>query len=146
MRRKFFRGPFAPLSGSFFFTPPPNRPTRDFFWIFPEIDQSMPFYCPIMFSKGNLMSLNTFLTLFRCFIHFFTPKSHSEVMRSSKMVYFGPFGPYKEKWLKNVIFHDFFKVLLGNLRWCFRYVEMFLGPLEGVLSPRAHFGTVYDSQ
>ena len=67
------------------------------------------------------MSLNTFLTLFWYFIHFFAPKSHSEVMRSSKMTYFSPLGPYKGKWLKSVIFHDFFKLLLGGLIWCFRY-------------------------
>ena len=102
--------------------------------------------CPIMFSKGNLMSLNTFLTLFWYFIHFFDPKSHFDVMNSFKTHYFGPLGPYKGKWLKNVIFHDFFKLLLGVLRWCFRYVEMFWGPLEGVLTLRIHFGPVYDSQ
>ena len=55
------------------------------------------------------------------------------------MAHFGSLGPHKEKLPKNVIFHDFFKLLLGGLRWSCRYVEMFLGPLEGVLSPRIHF-------
>ena len=29
---------------------------------------------------------------------------------------------------KNLIFHDFFKLLLGDPRWYCRYVEMFLEP------------------
>ena len=55
------------------------------------------------------------------------------------MAHFGSLGPHKEKLPKNVIFHDFFKLLLGGLRWSCRYVEMFLGPLKGVLNPRIHF-------
>ena len=47
------------------------------------------------------------------FIHLFASKSLSEVTRSLKMPNFGPLGPYKGKWIKNVIFHDFFKVVLG---------------------------------
>ena len=35
------------------------------------------------------------------------------------MAYFGSLGPHKGKWLKNVIFHDFFKLFLGVLKWCF---------------------------
>ena len=81
-----------------------------------QSDQSKSFQCPISFPKGNLMSLNTFLKLFSYFIHFFVPKSHSEVMRSLKMAYFIPLSPYNVKLLKNVIFHDFFKLLLGVLR------------------------------
>ena len=92
------------------------------------------------------MSLNTFLTLFWYFIHFFAPKSHSEVTRSQKMAYFSHLGHYKGKWVKNVIFHDFFKPLLGVLLWCFRYVEMFLGSPEGVLSSRIHFWFVSERQ
>ena len=38
-----------------------------------------------------------------------------------------------------MIFHDFFKLLLSGLRWSCRYLEMFLGPLEGILSLRIHF-------
>ena len=49
------------------------------------------------------------------------------------------FASCKEKWLKNVIFHDFFKVLLDVLRWYCRYVEMFLEHLGGVLSLRTYF-------
>ena len=45
-----------------------------------------------------------------------------------------------------MIFHDFLKLLLGHLRWCFTYLEMFSGPLEGILRPRIHFGPVYNSQ
>ena len=55
-------------------------------------------------------------------------------MRRCKIAYFSLLSPYNEKWPKNVIFHEFFKLLLGDLRWCFRYVEMFWGPLEGVLN------------
>ena len=55
------------------------------------------------------------------------------------MPYFGPLGPYKEKLPKNVIFDDFFKLVLNVPRCYPRYVEMFLGPLEGVLSVRTHF-------
>ena len=111
-----------------------------------QSDQNKSFQCPISFPKGNSVSLNIFLTLFSYFIHYFVPKSHSEVMRSLKMAYFILLSPYKVKSLKNVIFHDFFKLLLGVLRWCFRYVEMFLGPLEGVFTLRIHFGSAYDTQ
>ena len=52
------------------------------------------------------------------------------------MAHFSSLSPHKEKLPKHVIFHDFFKLLLGGLRWSCRYVEMFLGPLEGVLSLR----------
>ena len=45
---------------------------------------------------------------------------------------------------KNVILYDFFKLLLDVLRCCFRYAGMFLGPLEGILSPRIHFGPIYE--
>ena len=55
------------------------------------------------------------------------------------MPYFGLLGPYKGKWPKNVIFHDFFKVLLNVPRCYPRYVEMFLGLLEGISSLRTHF-------
>jgi len=55
------------------------------------------------------------------------------------MTYVGPLGLHKGKRLKNVIFHDFFKLLLSDLRWYCRYVEMFLEPLEGILSLRIHF-------
>ena len=41
--------------------------------------------------------------------------------------------------MKNVIFHDLFKLLLGGPRWYCKYVEMFLAPLEGILSLRIHF-------
>ena len=54
-------------------------------------------------------------------------------------IYFSPLCTYNEKWPKNVIFHDFFKLFLDVLRWSCRYVEVFLGPLEGILSPRMHF-------
>ena len=104
-----------------------------------QSDYNNPFQCIISFPRGNLVFLNTYLTLFWYFILFFAPKSHSEVMSNLKMTYFFPLSPYKGKWLKNVIFHDFFKLLLDDLRWCFRYVEMFLGPLEGVSMPRTHF-------
>ena len=79
-------------------------------------DQNKSFQCPISFPKGNLVPLNTFLTLFSYFIHYFVSKSHSGVIRSFKMAYFIPLSPYKVKSLKNVIFHDFFKLLLGVLR------------------------------
>ena len=58
----------------------------------------------------------------------------------------GPFGPYKGKWVKNVIFHDFFKLLLNGLGWYCRYVEMLLGSQEGILSPRIHFWPVSSRQ
>ena len=58
------------------------------------------------------------------------------------MAHYSSLSPHKEKLPKNVIFHDFFKLLLGGLRWSCRYVEMFLGPLEGVLSLRAYFWLV----
>ena len=45
-----------------------------------------------------------------------------------------------------MIFHDFFKLLLNVPRCYPRYVEMFLGPLEGVLSLRIHFEFGHDSQ
>ena len=52
------------------------------------------------------------------------------------MAHFGSLGPHKEKLPKNVIFHDFFKLLL-NVPKCYpRYVEMFLGALEGISSLR----------
>ena len=79
-------------------------------------DQNKSFQCPISFPEGNLVFLNTFLTLFSYFIHYFVPKSYSEVMRSLKMAYFILLSPYNVKSLKNVIFHDFFKLLLGVLR------------------------------
>ena len=50
----------------------------------------------------------------------------------------------KGKRVKNVIFHDFFKSLLDVSRWYCRYVEMFLGPLEGVSMPRTHFDQFQD--
>ena len=52
------------------------------------------------------------------------------------MAHFGSLDPHKENLPKNVIFHDFFKLLLnlGGLGWSCRYVEMFLGPLEDVLN------------
>ena len=59
------------------------------------------------------------------------------------MAYFGPFGPYKGKCAENAIFHDFFKLLLSVLRWYCRYVEMFWGPLGGILGLRTHFGSVF---
>ena len=37
------------------------------------------------------------------------------------------------------IFHDFFKVLLNISKYYPMYVEMFLGPLEGILSLRTRF-------
>ena len=67
-------------------------------------------------------------------------------MRSSKMAYFVPLNPYKEKLLKNVIFCDFVKLLLGVLSWFCKYVEVFLGPLEGVLSHRIHLRCVSEPQ
>jgi len=62
------------------------------------------------------------------------------------MAYSGPLNPYKEKLLKHVIFCDFVKLLPDVLRWFCRYVEMFLEPLEGVLSPRIHFRCVSEPQ
>ena len=117
------------------------------FWLYKALyehssDQNTPFQCPISLPKGKVMSLNTFLTLLWYFIHFFDPKSTSGVVSSIKIAYFGPLGPYKEKWLKNVIFHDFFKVFLDVPRCYPRYVKMFLGPLEGVLSLIIHFWPV----
>ena len=50
----------------------------------------------------------------------------------------------KGKWPPEVIFHDFFKLLRGGPRWYFRYVEMFLGHLEGILSPRIHFRPILE--
>ena len=47
-------------------------------------DYNKQFQCPISFPRGNLMFLNTFLTLFWYFIHFFDPKSHFEARRSPK--------------------------------------------------------------
>ena len=63
-----------------------------------------------------------------------------------QIAYFSPFGLYKGKWAKNVIFHDFFKLLQNVLRWYCRYVEMFLGLPEGILSPRTHFWSILRSQ
>ena len=40
-----------------------------------------------------------------------------------------PFEAPCRKWVKNEIFHDFFKLHLNVLRCYPRYVEMFLGPL-----------------
>ena len=54
---------FTPLKQHFF----------DFFDIFRQSDQNKSFQCPISLPKGNLMSLNTFLTLFWYFIHFSDP-------------------------------------------------------------------------
>ena len=76
------------------------RPQPLFVDFFFQSDQNIPFQCPISLPKGNLMSLNTFLTLFWYFIHFYAPKSHSEVMRSSKMAYFSPLGPYRQSAVK----------------------------------------------
>ena len=72
-----------------------------------QSDQNKSFQCPISFPKGNLMSLNTFLKSFSYFIHFFVPKSHSEVMRSLKMAYFVPLSPCKVKSLKMWFFTIF---------------------------------------
>ena len=43
-----------------------------------------------------------------------------------------------------MIFDDFFKLLLDGPRWYFRYVEMFLEPPEGILSPRIHFRPILE--
>ena len=93
------------------------------------------------------MSLNTFLILVWWWDHFRRPYGHCEnifhTQKCLKMALFGPpKAPYKEKWPKNVIFHDFFKLLLNVPRCYPRYVEMFLRPLEGVLSLKTRFCTV----
>ena len=61
-------------------------------------------------------------------------------------IYFSPLCTYNEKWPKNVIFHDFFKLFLDVLRWSCRYVEVFLRPLEGILNPRMHFCLILKPQ
>ena len=102
-----------------------------------------------MFSKGTVVFLNILVTLFFYFIRIQDPKPYSHFKRTSQKAYFSHLCTYKGyngKWIKNVIFHDFFKLLLGVPRWYFRYLEMFLGPLEGVLSPRIHFGLICDSR
>ena len=99
-----------------------------------------------MFSKGTLVFLIILITLFWYFIRFHDPKPHSDFKNTCQRAYFDRLCPYNGKWMKNMIFHDFFKLLLGGLRWCFGYLEMLLEPLEGVVSPRIHFGFAYDSQ
>ena len=93
------------------------------------------------------MSLNTFLILVWWWDHFWRPYGYCEnifhTQKCPKMALFRPQRlSYKGKWPKNVIFHDFFKLLLNVPRCYPRYVEMFLGPLEGVLSLRIHFWLV----
>ena len=56
-----------------------------------------------------------------------------------QIAYFVPFELERENKQKNWIFHDFLKLLLNVLRCYPRYVEMFWGPLEGILSLRTHF-------
>ena len=46
---------------------------------------------------------------------------------------------------KNVIFHDFFKLLLNVPRCYPTYVEMFLGPLEGFFEPQNTFLTRFQA-
>ena len=75
------------------YAPPLKADFFDFLRISAKIDENKSFQCPISLPKGNLMSLNTFLTLFWYFIHFFDPKSTSEVVRSFKNAYFGHLDP-----------------------------------------------------
>ena len=102
-----------------------------------------------MFSNGTVVFLNILVTLFLYFIRIQDPKPYSHFKMTSQKAYFSHLCLYKGyngKWIKNVIFHDFFKLLLDGLRWCFGCVEMFLGSLKGILSSIIDFGFVYDSQ
>ena len=102
-----------------------------------------------MFSNGTVVFLNILVTLLSYFIRIQDPKPYSHFKMTSQKAYFSHLCLYKGfngKWIKNVIFHDFFKLLLDGLRWCFGCVEMFLTPIKGVFSLIIHFGWIYDSQ
>ena len=71
--------------------------------------------------------------------------SKSTLKKSWKITFFShfslqfPLRLVRKSDKKNVIFHDFFKLLLNVPRCYTRYLEMFWGPLEDVLSLRTHF-------
>ena len=107
-----------------------------------QTDQKKQLQSPIMFSNGSVVFLNILVTLFLYFIRIQDPKPYSHFKLTSQKAYFSHLCLYKGyngKWIKNVIFHDFFKVLLDVLRWYCRYVEMFLEHLGGVLNLRTYF-------
>ena len=81
------------------------------------------------------MSLNTFLTFFDILFAFLDPKFTLKSWEASKGRIVALLA-LKRKWIKNAIFHDYFKLLLSLFRWSFNNVEIFFRSVEGILNFR----------